>query len=214
LQAVRPNADAEGAGRPADHREVDVLLDRDQPVDVVLDGGWRLTARVASVADEHVDLGPLDGPLKLPGELRWCMATMSWRTRLGAAQRRGVLVGGPDSTLRLQSLGDPLRIQRRRFVRVPADLSAALIAQDRRLLTRTLDVSVGGMLVSPADTLAIDEPVRFALDLGPLTISGDAEIVRGTPEGARGVRFGPLQGAAERALSRYVATRQRELIAG
>jgi c-di-GMP-binding flagellar brake protein YcgR len=106
-----------------------------------------------------------------------------------------------------------VRIQRRRFVRVPADLPAALIADDRRLLTRTLDVSVGGMLVSPADSLAIEDTVRFALDLGPLTISGDASVVRGTPEGARGVKFGPLQGAAERALSRFVAARQRELIA-
>jgi PilZ domain len=192
---------------------VDVLLDRDQPVDIVLDGGWRLTARVASVGDEHVDLGPIDGPLALPGELRWCMATISWRTRVGAAHRRGMLVQGPNKHLRLQSLGEAVRIQRRRFVRVPADLPAALIADDRRLLTRTLDVSLGGMLVSPADSLAIEDTVRFALDLGPLTISGDASVVRGTPEGARGVMFGPLQGAAERALSRFVASRQRELIA-
>jgi hypothetical protein len=181
----------------------------------VLDGGWRLTARVASVGLDFVDLGPVDAPLALPGELRWCGALMSWRTRLGAAQRRGMLFDGPDGTLRMHPDGAALQVQRRRFVRVPADLPTAVIAAaDRRLLTRTLDLSVGGMLLSPADTLAIEETVRFALDLGEITVAGDARVVRGTSDGARALEFGELQGGAERALSRFVAQRQRELIAG
>jgi hypothetical protein len=193
---------------------VDVLLEPGQPVDVVLDGGWRLTVRVASVGLDYVDLGPVDAALALPGELRWCSAQMSWRTRLGAVQRRGLLMSGENGTLRLHPHGAALKVQRRRFVRVPAELPTAVIAADRRLLTRTLDLSVGGMLLSPADTLALDERVRFALDLGEITVSGDGVVVRGTSEGARAVQFGELQGGAERALSRYVAQRQRELIAG
>jgi hypothetical protein len=191
---------------------VEVLLERDQPVDLVLDGGWHLTARVAAVAPDYVDLGPLDAPLMLPGRLRWCGATVTWRTRIGAAHRHGILVdiaGG----LRLHPVGDPMKIQRRRFVRVPAELSTAVIAPDKRLTTRTLDVSVGGMLVAPADTLVLADRVRFALDLGSITVAGDGEVVRGTSEGARGILFCDLQGRAERALSRYVAQRQRELIA-
>ena len=192
---------------------MDVLLDRDQPVDVVLDGGWRLTARVASVGLDYVDLGPVDGALALPGELRWCHALVSWRTRLGAAHRHGVLVGGPAGLLRLHPIGAALKVQRRRFVRVPVELSTAVIAADRRLMTRTVDLSVGGMLISPADTLAIEDHVRFALDLGALTISGSGTVVRGDPAGLRAVRFEDLEGRSERALSRYVARRQRELLA-
>lgn len=192
---------------------MDVLLDRDQPVDVVLDGGWRLTARVASVGLDYVDLGPVDAPLMLPGDLRWCHAQVSWRTRLGAAQRHGMLVGGPDGLLRLHPLGAALKVQRRRFVRVPVELSTAVIAADRRLMTRTLDLSVGGMLISPADSLAIADQVRFALDLGELTISGSGTVVRGDADGLRAVQFEDLHGRAERALSRFVAQRQRELIA-
>jgi c-di-GMP-binding flagellar brake protein YcgR len=138
---------------------------------------------------------------------------MSWRTRLGAAQRRGLLIHGPQDTLRLHPDGAALKVQRRQFVRVPADLHTAVIAADRRLVTRTLDVSVGGMLVAPADSLVLEEQVRFALDLGDLTISGDGLVVRGTTDGARAVRFGELQGGAERALSRFIAQRQRQLIA-
>ena len=193
---------------------MEVLLERDVPVDVTLDGGWRLTARVTSVGREHVDLGPLDQPLRLPEQLRWCGATIAWRTRLGAAHRRGILVPGDRAGgLRLHPIGDPLKVQRRRFVRVPAELAAAVIAPDKRLTTRTLDVSVGGMLVAPADTLTLEDTVRFALDLGAITISGDGRVVRGTAEGARGIRFADLQGRAERRLSHFVAQRERELIA-
>jgi hypothetical protein len=197
----------------ADHPDVDVLLDRDQPVDVALDGGWRLNARVASVGLDFVDLGPIDGGLALPGGLRWCHALMSWRTRLGAAHRHGVLVEGPAGLLRLHPIGAALKVQRRRFVRVPVDLSTAVIAADRRLMTRTVDLSVGGMLISPADTLAIEDDVRFALDLGELTISGSGTVVRGDAAGLRAVQFDDLHGRSERALSRYVARRQRELLA-
>jgi PilZ domain len=194
---------------------VEVLLERDTPVDITLDGGWHITARVAAVGLEHVDLGPVDQPLQLPAQLRWCGATMAWRTRLGAAHRRGILVQSPESgILRLHPVGDPMKVQRRRFVRVPAELSTAVIAPDKRLTTRTLDVSVGGMLVAPAETLTLDDVVRFALDLGKITIAGDGRVVRGTSDGARGILFAELAGRAERQLSHYVAQRQRELIAG
>jgi hypothetical protein len=194
---------------------VELLLEREVPVDITLDGGWHLTARVTSVGRRHVDLGPLDAPLALPADLRWCGATIAWKTRIGAAHRRGILVAGPaGGHLRMHPIGDPVKVQRRHFVRVPAELSTAVIAPDKRLTTRTLDVSVGGMLVAPADTLTLEDTVRFALDLGAITISGDGRVVRGTPEGARGILFADLQGRAERQLSHYVAQRQRELIAG
>lgn len=188
------------------------MLQRNVPVDIVIDGGWRLTACVTSVDDDHVELGPVEAPLALPGALRWCNATITWRTRTGAAYRHGVLVEAADGHLLLHPHGDPLRIQRRQFVRVPAELAAAVIGGHQRLVTRTLDVSVGGMLVASAEELELAQRVRFALDLGSLTVSGTGTVVRGTGEGARGLRFEDLQGRAERALSRYIAQRQRELL--
>ena len=68
--------------------------------------------------------------------------TISWRTRIGAAHRHGVLVPLPEpASLRLHPVGDPAKVQRRQFVRVPAELSTAVIAPDKRLTTRTLDVA-------------------------------------------------------------------------
>ncbi len=191
---------------------MEALLERNVPVDIVLEGGWHVTASVSSVDDTHVELCPVDGPLVLPGELRWCAATISWKTRVGAAHRHGVLVPAPDGRLRLHPHGEPLKVQRRQYVRVPAELTAAVIGENGRIVTRTVDVSVGGMLVCSAEDLALAEHVRFALDLGSLTISGTGHVVRGTGEGERGLRFESLQGRAERALSRFVAQRQREML--
>jgi PilZ domain len=217
LQPARqpPDTTAQDPRLAVDHPDVELLLERHVPVDITLDGGWQLTAQVTSVGQDYVELGPLGPPLRLPADLRWCGATIAWRTRIGAAHRRGILVGSNEAgRLRLHPIGDPLKVQRRRFVRVPAELATAVIAPDKRLTTRTLDVSVGGMLVAPADTLTLEDTVRFALDLGAITISGDGRVVRGTSQGARGILFCDLQGRAERQLSHYVAQRQRELIAG
>jgi len=191
---------------------MEALLERNVPVDIVLEGGWHVTASVSSVDDSYVELSPVDGPLILPGELRWCTATISWRTRVGAAHRHGVLVPASEGRLLLHPHGEPLRVQRRQFVRVPANLTAAVIGEHGRIVARTIDVSVGGMLVEAAEDLALAEHVRFALDLGSLTISGTGQVVRGTGEGERGLRFESLQGRAERALSRFVAQRQREML--
>ncbi|MBI5104155.1 MAG: PilZ domain-containing protein [Solirubrobacterales bacterium] len=191
---------------------MDVLLERAQPVDVVLDGGWRLTAHVANVGLDHVDLS-VDGAFELPGQLRWCGATIAWRTPGGAAQRRGMLVAHGRG-MRLHSTEGPVNVQRRRFVRVPVEVTAAVIAEDRRLLTRTRDLSIGGMLLTTAETLGVHEHVRFAVELGDTTISGDGEVVRGTAEGSRAVRFEKLDPGAEQAISRFVAERQRSMALG
>ena len=85
----RPHADnpATDPATPTDHGDVELLLERHVPVDVMLDGGWRLTAQVMAVGMDHVDLGPLTEPIHLPAQLRWCGATISWKTRIGAAHR-------------------------------------------------------------------------------------------------------------------------------
>jgi len=184
------------------------------PVDVVLDGGWRVSASVLAVDDDHVELGPVDGPLALPGGLRWCPATITWKTKVGAGNRHGILIPSEEGRLVLHPHGKPLRIQRRRYVRVPAELTAAVIGENGRLITRTVDVSVGGMLVEDAEELSLSEEVRFALDLGTVTISGTGKVVRGTGDGARGLAFESLQGRAERALSRFIAERQRAMLRG
>lgn len=195
---------------------MELLLQHEQPVDLVLDGGWRLTARVASVAGDHVDLGAVGGAAHLPGRLRSCQARMIWRTRHGAAERRGTLIELPDADgLRLLTPEEAVPVQRRAFVRVPTELTVVVIGDGGRLTARTADLSIGGMLLAPSAgaDLRLGEAVRFVLDLGDVSIRGDGVVVRGDADGTRAVHFATLQGRVERAISRYVARRQRELIA-
>jgi c-di-GMP-binding flagellar brake protein YcgR len=79
------------------------------------------------------------------------------------------------------------------------------------LITRTVDLSVGGMLVEQAALLQVDERVRFVIvlpDLGELR--GEGDVVRATPFGHRAVRFDPMSRSDEQRLARYVMAQERE----
>lgn len=187
------------------------MIEAGQLVDVVLDGGWRVPMEVVKVDGGSVDVMGTEGAITLPGGLRFCPATLEWRCGFGAARHEGMAFAAAHGGLRLEPSGGPVVVQRRRFVRVRTEVAAAVIAPDeQRLLTSTVDLSVGGMLLSNAAGLGMNQRVRFALDLGGATISGEGTIVRGTPDGGRGIAFERLNAASERMLSRYVAERQRE----
>lgn len=187
------------------------VLEAGQLLDVVLDGGWRVPMKVVKVDEDVVDLAGIDHPIALPGGVARCAATLEWRSGIGAARYEGTLLDSGHGGLRLEPAGTPAIVQRRRFVRVRAQVAAAVIASDeQRLLTQTVDLSVGGMLLSNAAGLGMDDRVRFALDLGGATVSGEGHVVRGTPDGGRGVAFEHLNAVSERMLGRFVADRQRE----
>jgi hypothetical protein len=171
-------------------------------------------AIVASVTEDHVDLRLASDtmePAMLPGDLRFCRATISWHTRMGDARRDGMLMFGPDGLLRMHAIGRTSEVQRRVHARVPADLVAAVIGDDHRVVTRTLDISVGGMMLSPVSSIVPDQLVRFAIGLGDITVTGVGEVVRATPEGSPVVRFSGLHDLAEREIAAFVERRQREL---
>jgi c-di-GMP-binding flagellar brake protein YcgR len=129
-----------------------------------------------------------------------------------ALDRAAIAVSaGTDRALLLPAFGALPEVQRRKNVRVTAGLRAALIAGERRLLSRTLNISTGGMLLVPAETFDVEDQVRFALALGETTVTGVGTVVRGTDDGARGLRFDDLDDNAELALSAFVARRQYEL---
>lgn len=193
------------------------LLESGVVADVVLDGGWRRHVHVFENGDPIV-LRPLDGGLTLPGTLTWCPAALEWRVGHRAARLEGILTADPLG-FALTPAGEAHTIQRRRFVRVSAEVPAALVAAgpepgpQRRVVARTLNVSLGGMLLADAPDLRVDEALHFALELGGQTVAGTGRVVRGAPDGTRGVAFEGLHGRAERTLARFVTERQRSVAA-
>lgn len=210
MTLARPSRSAaQAAAGPADRRGVRDLPDPGAVADLVLDGGWRQHVHVHTAGDD-VHVRPVDGGPLLPGALTWCPAALEWRVGARAARLDGVLtVSGGDLTL--TPSGTVVPIQRREAVRVPADVPAAIVAGERRIVARTVNLSVGGMLLTGAADLHVDEDVRFALNLGGTAIAGTGHVVRGTTEGERGVAFSEIDGADERTVARFVTARQREL---
>jgi hypothetical protein len=107
---------------------------------------------------------------------------------------------------------EPLRIQRRRARRVRTRVPVRLL-RDRKgafpvaaVLTETLDLSAGGMLVRDADGIGAGEGVVVELDLpgGTLRVRGRVLEVRA---GGRGrVAFEELPEGTTKRLARYVFT--------
>ncbi|PTL58149.1 hypothetical protein C7Y72_00025 [Paraconexibacter algicola] len=203
---------AQAARTTADHGDVHRFLEPGVVADVVLDGGWRRHVHVSHAGDP-VLVRSIEGGTLLPGTLRFCPAALEWRVGSRAARLDGVLTAHGDG-FALTPVGAAHTIQRRRFVRVAAELPAALVAEDRRVLARTRNVSIGGMLLAGVPDLRLDERLRFALELGEdATVAGTGRVVRGAPDGTRGVQFEDLDGRSERALARFVTERQRSLAA-
>jgi len=155
-----------------------------------------------------------DADLALLDALERATAAVSWRSRAGGAARRaGVLIPRPAGRMRDQAMGRLPAVQRRSTVRVSAALRAAVFTGERSLLSRTLNLSAGGMLLAPAETLTVGDAVRFAIDLGGITVTGDGTVLRAEPDGGRAIRFDGLDARAVNALAGFVARRQRELLA-
>jgi PilZ domain-containing protein len=185
-------------------------LETDQIVDVCLAGGWRRTVRVVAVGAAHADVIPLDGPVSLPAGIEAWEATIEWRAERGLARAGGTLTDGA-GVLRFQEMSEELVMQRRSCVRVRAGVTVTVAGLgDDPILTETLDLSLGGMLLTRADSLRVGDDVRFVLAIGESeTFAGKGRIVRGTPFGHRAISFRDVSGADERRLARFVAEIER-----
>lgn len=178
--------------------------------DVVLDGGWRQHVVVGGSAGDLV-LRPLDGVAVLPGTLTWCPAALEWREGGRAARITGILTAADDG-FTLTTSAEVRDIQRREFIRVPAEVRAAIVSEDLRIVARTVNISLGGVLLTEAHDLKVGDELRFALELGDDTVTVAGRVVRGDLEGTRGVAFERLDPGVERRLARFLADRQRSVV--
>jgi hypothetical protein len=183
-------------------------------VDLVLSGGWRLPVRLTSdrAADGDVELVPVAGSPAMPADVESLEATLEWRSPRGLVRRHGTLsVGG--SGFRLQAAREAVVMQRRNFARVRCSVRVAVEGDgvEGELLTRTVDLSVGGMLIEHAARLEVDERVRFTLSLDDDTVvRGEGTVVRATPFGHRAIQFDEFPRRDEQIVARFVFAQERE----
>jgi hypothetical protein len=189
------------------------VLHPDQIVDVCLAGGWRRTVRIVEAAESYVDVMPIDGPAALPAGIELWEATIEWRAERGLARVEGVLTA-TTGALRFLQINGEMVMQRRRFFRVTCGVKVTIAGSDRgATLTEAVDLSVGGMLLSRADSLNVGDRVRFALTLGEgEVLVGGAKVVRSTPFGHRALSFEALKANQEQRLGHFVAEVQRRAL--
>lgn len=196
---------------PDFHRALDPLAAH--PVELVVEGGWRLAVRPPeSVGDDTLDLtAPEGGPLRMPGGLTSCPATLEWRSVRGLVQRAGELRAGPDGRLVLASATEPVVVQRREFARVHVAVRALVTASDGDVVaTRTVDLSVGGALLEQAGVLELGERVEIVLVLDDGDLRARGTVVRATRFGHRAICFDPWTYADERRIARFVMDQERQ----
>lgn len=184
------------------------------PIDLVIEGGWRQSVRTHSddPSQGDVRLLPVGGPAVIPGEGETIKATLEWRSPRGLVRRQGVLRADQRGFV-LADAHEAVVMQRRNFARVRCAVRVNVHGADPAadLITRTVDLSVGGMLVEQAAMLSIDERVAFTLNLpGDAVVHGEGSVVRATQFGHRAIEFDPFPRADEQAVARFVFAQERE----
>jgi hypothetical protein len=183
------------------------------PIDIVVAGGWRLPVSCSSdITAPDVQLAPLSAGAALPCGAEQVAATLEWRSCAGLVRRSGVLVADGDAFVLTQA-GQVEVVQRRRYARVRSRLRVVVAGTntDGDLPTRTVDLSIGGMLIEQAGALQLGERVRFTLglpDQGDVVSTG--VVARVLPFGYRAIAFDGLRPGDEQRVSRYVFAQERE----
>lgn len=184
------------------------------PIDLVIAGGWRLTVRTHSddPSQGDVRLLPVGGPAVIPGDGDTIDATLEWRSPRGLVRRQGVLRADVRGFV-LADAHEAVVMQRRNFARVRCAVRVKVhgTEADQDLITRTVDLSVGGMLVEQAALLSVGERVGFTLNLpDDEVVKGEGTIVRATQFGHRAIQFDPFPRADEQKVARFVFAQERE----
>ena len=189
-------------------------LSEGQHVDLVLDAGSRMTARVEEFEDDALVLGLFREPdVRLPG----LDALIEFVDHRGIHRLRGQLEsrGRERDVIRMLPTGSVELIQRREYVRVdahaPVDVTFEERPEVKPIGTTTVNVSASGLLLAGPSVLQIGELIRLTLEVGedqPVRCTG--RVVRETQEGFKGVHISEITEEDQERVIRYVFQMQRQ----
>ena len=189
-------------------------LTQGQHVDLVLDAGSRITARVEELAEDSLVLGLFREPdVRLAG----LDAMIEFIDHRGIHRLRCSLEshGRERDAIRLIPAGEVELIQRREYVRVDAHAAVDVSFEDRpdvqSIGTTTVNVSASGILLAGPSVLQMGELIGVALDTGEgEPVRFKCRVVRETQEGFKGCHVSEIHESEQERLIRYVFQMQRE----
>lgn len=134
-------------------------------------------------------------------------AELEYTSRRGLVKLRGDAEFEDRRLIRFHPHGDAEVLQRRDFVRVhtPRPVSVQSDEEGKRYV-HTVDLSGGGMLLADAETLGVDQTIRFAISVvtGELPIEGVARVVRVREDGKPALVFDQIAEHDRQRLIRFV----------
>jgi hypothetical protein len=181
-----------------------------EPVTLVLSTGEKLPGKVLERAREALVVVIVVPALRLGDrDLRSLVleyANPGGRVRLsGAVSQRSGAKQGVQLRIARPELIEV--VQEREHLRVPAECPVALraSAHDDTILTHTLDISAGGVLLAGAGDLHVGDQLDFQIGLAPGTrpVVGTVEIVRSDVIGRLGAAFIDISHADRWRLIRF-----------
>jgi hypothetical protein len=134
-------------------------------------------------------------------------ADLEYTSRRGLIKLHGAAVFEDHSLIRFRPHGDAEILQRRDFVRVHTPHPVTLeSSEESAYRTHTVDLSGGGMLLADADTLAVDQTIRFVISVGAdrEPVEGVARVVRAREDGNRALVFEQISEYDRQRLIRFV----------
>jgi hypothetical protein len=194
-----------------------------EPVTIVGPHGERIPGRVTESNGDGVDVALMFRPARPLRKDQLKRLALEFTLPRGRVRLQGdVQLEGRD----LLHFGDlkPVEVrQEREYVRVPSSrpVTISIDHGPSKVLTYSVDLSGGGILLAGPSTLQIGERVPFELTIakGQAPISGVGVVVRADSESRRAIRFERISDVDRRRLVRFIfecmrLERRRELQRG
>jgi hypothetical protein len=133
-------------------------------------------------------------------------ANLEYTSRRGLIKLHGEAVFEDRSLIRFRPHGDAEILQRRDFVRVHTPHPVTLDSEEEgSYRAHMVDLSGGGMLLADAETLAVDQTIRFVISVGAAEpVEGVARVVRVGEDGKRALMFEQVSEHDRQRLIRFV----------
>lgn len=170
----------------------------------------RLMVRVARRRENQLWLVPLTGEVdQLHGA---STITLECTNRRGLLCVRGHAELLDSGVIAFQIAEPPEVLQRREYVRVPTHQKVSIVGGSGvRAISRTVNLSGGGMLLSDLYELELDDRAHFRIELVPEEpmVEGWARVVRLGTQGHRAFQFEEIAKKQRERLIHFIFDRQR-----
>jgi len=192
-------------------------------VTIVGPRGERIPARVVDSDGDSVDVALMFRPARPLRQDLLKQLTMEFTLPRGRVRLQGDVQLEDRDLLHFADLRPVELRQEREYVRVPSSrpVTISIDHGPGKVLTYSVDLSGGGILLAGPSTLQIGERIPFELttDKGEAPIRGVGVVVRVDSESRRAIRFERISEVDRRRLVRFIfecmrVERQRQLLRG